>query len=139
MSSNEQFFLLIASKGNSMKWIRCKSCGDLKQEIEFYKLGDERRNVCKKCMHDKYFSNKEKKAKYDKERYEKKKREEKDERHICMRCGKYYANVRNNELEWCFHCLKHYEEVYEQKIKVEIILPYYRRVKNVWNEEQESL
>lgn len=72
---------------------------------------------------------KEKKSEYDKIRYQKIKKEKKDTRHICMRCGKYFANVKNGELEWCFHCLEHYEKVYKQKIKVEVILPYYRRIK----------
>jgi len=113
-----------------MEWIRCNVCHNLKQEVEYYKNGDERRKTCKECMKNKYFVDKEKKAEYDKKRYYKIKENKQDARHICMRCGEYYANVKNNELEWCFHCLEHYEQVYNQKIKVEIILPYYRRVKN---------
>lgn len=112
-----------------MQWIRCNVCGNLKQEVEYYKAGEGFRKTCKTCMKEKYSVDKEKKAEYDKQRYEKKKKEKKENRHICMRCQKYFANVRNGQLEWCFHCLKHYEKVYNQKIKVEVILPYYRRIK----------
>lgn len=116
-----------------MQWIRCNVCGDLKQEVEYYKNGDGRRKTCKQCMKNKYSIDKENKKEYDRERYLKKKQEKKENRHICMRCGKYYVNVKNGELEWCFHCLQHYEKVYSQKIKVEVIMPYARKVKTEKN------
>lgn len=112
-----------------MKWIRCNVCKDLKQEVDYYMAGDERRKTCKKCMKEKYFLDKEKKKEYDRQRYIKLKENKVDNRHICMRCGKYYINVRNNQLEWCFHCLRKYEKEWKQKIKVEVINSSIRKIK----------
>ena len=120
-----------------MEWIRCNVCGNLKQEVEYYKSNGVIRKTCKECIKEKYTFDKNKKAQYDKKRYEKIKKEKTETRHVCMRCGEYLANVKNGELEWCFHCLEHYEKTYKQKIKVEVILPYYRRVENVWKKEKE--
>jgi len=112
-----------------MQWIRCNVCKDLKQEVEYYNNGDEKRKVCKKCMKEKYFLDKEKKKEYDKQRYFKNKKSKYDNKHICMRCGKNYINVRNNELEWCFHCLRKYEREWKQKIKVEVLSLTIQKVK----------
>lgn len=112
-----------------MRWIRCNVCGDLKQEIEYYKNGDDRRKTCKKCMKEKYNIDKKKKKEYDRQRYLKLKEKKIETKNTCMRCGKYYANVRHNQLEWCFYCLFKYEKQYNRKFKVEIILPYYKKVK----------
>ena len=113
-----------------MKWIRCNICQDLKQEVDYYKNGDNRRKTCKKCMQEKYFLDKKKKKEYDKKRYKIIKEKKVDNRHICMRCGKYYVNVRNNELEWCFSCLLKYEKEWKQKIKVELISSTIRKKKD---------
>ena len=114
-----------------MNWIRCKECNDLKQEVEYYKNGNARRRICKACMQKKYFLDKNKKKEYDKQRYEQIKKNKKETRNVCMRCGKYYVNVRNNQLEWCFHCLEKYEKEYKLKIKVEVVMPFLRKVKSV--------
>lgn len=112
-----------------MKWIRCNVCKNLKQEVDYYKNGDERRNTCKDCMNEKYFLDKERKKEYDRQRYLKNKKTQTKKRNICMRCGKYYVNVKNNQLEWCFHCLEKYEKEWKQKIKMEVVNSSIRKVK----------
>ncbi len=112
-----------------MQWIRCKVCNNLKQEVEYYKNREERREICKDCMKEKYFLDKERKKEYDKKRYLKNKTNKKEKRNICMRCGKYYVNVKNNQLEWCFHCLERYEKEWKQKIKVEVTCFSIRKLK----------
>jgi len=113
-----------------MKWKRCTECHDLKPLDHFWKKGTGYRSQCKKCLSKKI--NKEKKKEYDHKRYLKLKEEKeknKDVEYVCMRCEEYVANVRNNSMYWCFHCLKKYEEEWKTKIKVEIINPVFKRSK----------
>jgi len=113
-----------------MQWIRCNVCNNLKQETEFYMNCGIRRKTCKKCMKLRYPIDKKNKKEYDSVRYLKNKINKK-ERNVCMRCSKYYVNVKNGALEWCFECHKRYEDQYNQKIKVEIISSVIRKVKNL--------
>lgn len=113
-----------------MKWIRCKKCNNLKQEVEYYKSGDYFRNVCKSCMKKERLDKKEEKREYDKKRVIQKNKE-KEQREICYRCKKYYVNVINNQMKWCFYCLDHYEKQYKTDIKVQVIDKTIRRVKSV--------
>lgn len=88
----------------------------------FYKIEEDKYfSKCKKCIKEENKEKKEIKKEYDKKRYLEKKKKKKNEKIICMRCNKYYVNVKNNELYWCFHCLEKYENELNQKIKVEII------------------
>jgi hypothetical protein len=111
-----------------MSWKRCKDCKLLlEKEVNFYEIDSGRYfSICKKCVKKNNDLKKEKKKEYDKKRYLKKKKEERD---ICMRCDKYYANVKNNELLWCFHCLEKYEKELDIKLKIEIINKTIKKVK----------
>lgn len=100
----------------------------MKYITEYYKQNDYYRSVCKSCM--KLKIDKKKKKVYDHNRYLKlKKKKIFKKKLVCMRCDKYVANVRNNELYWCFHCLEKYEVEWKQKIKVEILNYIIRKVK----------
>jgi len=113
-----------------MNWKRCDVCHDMKNLSEYWKQGNSYRNTCKSCMKLIYNNpeKKQKKKEYDKARYEKNKSIKKDII-ICMRCDKYQANVRNNQLYWCFNCLEKYEREWKQKIKVEVILKTTKKIK----------
>ena len=114
-----------------MKWKRCSRCKDLKPIERFWRKGDSYQSKCIDCMKIEYRENREKKREYDRLRYEKTKREkeENEKEYVCMRCDEFVANVRNNELYWCFHCLFTYQDEWKQKIKVEVINPVIRRSK----------
>jgi hypothetical protein len=109
-----------------MEWKRCKSCGNLKAIDNFWKKHGEPRDYCIECERKKV--DKEKKKEYDRNRYSKTKKRKPKEKIVCFRCGTNIANVKNNQLYWCFDCLKKYEEEYKQKIKVEIIDSHRRKI-----------
>lgn len=108
-----------------MKWKRCSKCKDLKPVEYFWKRGNGFQSVCIECSKKEYIKNKDRKKKYDKERRAKEKKEE----YVCMRCDEFVANVKNNSMYWCFHCLLKYEKEWKQKIKVEVINFAIRRSK----------
>lgn len=113
-----------------MKWKRCNRCQNLKPIDNFWKKGNGYQSKCIKCMKMEYQQNKDKKKEYDKIRYQKVREEkEKEIEFICMRCEEFVANVKNNVMYWCFHCLFKYENESKQKIPVEIINPVIRRSK----------
>lgn len=112
-----------------MKWKRCTKCGDLKPVDRFWHKGNGYQSKCIECSKIEYRENKEKKKKYDKERYQKIKKEHHQEEFVCMRCDEFVANVRNNQLYWCFHCLAKYEKELKQPIEVQVINPVIRRSK----------
>jgi len=111
-----------------MKWKRCSICNDLKTIDNFYKKYDGYSSACKKCIKEKNIINKDIKKEYDRKRYLKKKKEKQLEDIVCMRCDLFYANVKNNQLYWCFHCLEKYEKELKQSLKVEVIRKTMRRV-----------
>lgn len=102
-----------------MEWKRCSKCGNLKRIDNFWKQGDKRRSACSKCLTEQVDKNKKKK--YDKNRYLKNKKKIAKEEPICSKCQNRFANVKNNQIYWCFNCLLKYEKEYERKIPVEII------------------
>jgi hypothetical protein len=110
-----------------MQWQRCNKCGNMKPLDSFWKINKKPRKICIDCEKKYQEENKERKKEYDKSRY----KESKDRTEIptCFRCGKHKANVINNQLYWCFNCLKKYEKEYGQKIKVEILDTKKRKVK----------
>lgn len=110
-----------------MRWKRCSKCGDLKPVSSFWKKGNGYQSKCIKCLKAEYIDNKEQKKEYDRKRYQKNKTKTKKEEYVCMRCDEFVANVRNNQLYWCFHCLKKYEEEWKQPIEVRVINPVIRR------------
>lgn len=102
-----------------MEWKRCTKCKVLKRINNFWKQGDSHRSRCIDCLTKSI--DKEKKKEYDKERYLKRKNKIAKEEPICSRCQKKFANVKNNQIFWCFNCLLKYEKEYKRKIPVEII------------------
>lgn len=108
-----------------MKWKRCGNCKDLKPVDSFWKKDGGYQSKCIDCMKKEYQKNKKKKKLYDKIRYENNKQDK--EEYVCMRCEEFVANVKNNVMFWCFHCLFKYEKEWKQKIPVEVINPVIRR------------
>lgn len=115
-------------------WKRCNSCHNLKPLNEFWRHGIYYRSRCKECLSKEV--DKKKKKEYDKKRYENFKINKVKNKidYVCMRCEKRYANVRNNQLYWCFNCLGKYEKENKQKILVEIIDVRRRKYKLLWND-----
>jgi hypothetical protein len=115
-------------------WKRCSKCHDLKQLNEFWDQGTYKRSWCKTCITESIDKNK--KREYDKNRYEnyKIKKIVNKVDHVCMRCEKKYANVRNNQLYWCFDCLSKYEKENKQVIKIEVIDVRRRNYNLLWND-----